>query len=153
MKYWLMKSEPDCYSIDSLKKDKRTPWDGVRNYQVRNMFRDEMEVGDWALFYHSNAGKETGVAGEMKIVSKAKVDLTQFDKKDEHYDPKSNKDNPRWFCPDVGFVSKLPRVVTLEEIKQLKEFSDSKLIQKGNRLSVVPLTKKQYEKVLAVSKK
>lgn len=148
MNYWLMKSEPDCYSIDTLKKDKITSWDGVRNYQVRNMMRDEMREGDLALFYHSNAGKETGVAGEMKVVSKAHIDHSQFDSKDEHFDPKSKKDNPRWWCPDLRFVSKFSRIVTLEEIKKLKEFQTSRLTQKGNRLSVVPLTKAQYNKIV-----
>jgi predicted RNA-binding protein with PUA-like domain len=152
MNYWLFKSEPSDYSIDDLKRDKVEPWDGVRNYQVRNMFRDEVQIGDLALFYHSNAGLETGVVGEMEIVSEAKTDQTQFDSKDSHYDPKSPKDNPRWVCPEVGFVSKLARVVTLSEIKQLPEFGDSRLTAKGNRLSVVPLTKAQYQKILQVAK-
>lgn len=152
MQYWLMKSEPGCYSIDTLKKDRVTPWDGVRNYQVRNMMRDEMKTGDMAFMYHSNAGKETGVAGEMEVVHEAKVDVTQFDPKDEHFDPKAKKENPRWYCPDLGFVSKFDRIVTLEELKSEKVFEGSKLTQKGNRLSVVPLTKRQYDKVCKLAK-
>lgn len=152
MKYWLLKSEPSAYSIDDLRKDKKTPWDGVRNYQARNMLRDDMTVGDKAIFYHSNAGKETGAVGEMKVVSEAKVDITQFNPKDEHYDPKAKKDNPRWWCPDFGFVAKFKRGVTLEEIKQQKVFSKSRLTMKGNRLSVVPLTKAQYDRIIQLSK-
>ena len=152
MQYWLMKSEPSAYSILDLQRDKVTPWDGVRNYQVRNMMRDEMQIGDKALFYHSNAGEETGVAGEMEVVTDAKVDDTQFDPNDEHYDPKSKKEQPRWWCPDMGFVAVLPRIITLEEMKQLKELQDSRLVQKGNRLSIVPLTKAQYMAIVALAK-
>ena len=153
MKYWLMKSEPGCYSIETLRKDKVTPWDGVRNYQVRNMMRDDMVVGDSVIFYHSNAGKETGAAGEASVINEAHVDHTQFDKNDEHFDPKSPKENPRWWCVDVKFVSKLDRIVTLEELKSDKAFKGSRLTQKGNRLSVTPLTKRQYNRIVSLSKK
>jgi predicted RNA-binding protein with PUA-like domain len=152
MQYWLMKSEPGDYSIDDLERDKTEPWDGVRNYQVRNMMRDEMKVGDKALFYHSNAGAETGVAGEMVVASEAHVDETQFDPKDSHFDPKSNVDNPLWWCVDVKYVSILPRIVTLQELKDTPVFTSSRLTAKGNRLSVVPLTKEQYETVIQMAK-
>ena len=152
MKYWLMKSEPSEYSISDLEKDKREMWDGIRNYQVRNMIRDKMRVGDKALFYHSNAGAETGVAGVMKIASKAYPDPTQFDPKSLHPDPKSDKDNPRWYCVDVAFVSKLPCVVGLAKIKELKVMQNSPLLRRGNRLSIIELTKEQYNEIIALAK-
>ena len=153
MNYWLMKSEPDCYSIDNLAKDKIEMWDGTRNYQVRNMMRDDMRVGDWALFYHSNAGKETGVAGVMKVHSKAYPDPTQFDPKSEHPDPKSNPENPRWLCVDVQYVEKLPRLVSLQEIKRDPKFDTMPLVKKGNRLSVFPINKTHFDRVITLSKK
>lgn len=142
-----MKSEPESYSIDDLKKDKSTMWDGVRNYQVRNMMRDEMRNGDLVLFYHSNTD-ELGVVGEMQIVKQAYPDPTQFDKNDQHFDPKSKKNDPTWLCVDVRFKSKFPRVVLLEEMKGERTLSELRILQKGNRLSVVPVTKKQYEKIV-----
>ena len=142
-----MKSEPDCYSIDDLKQDKIEPWDGVRNYQVRNMMRDDMKVGDMALFYHSNT-KKIGVVGTMKIVSKAYPDPTQFDPDSEHPDSKSDPENPRWLCVDVQFVSKFNRTVTLAELKNDPEFSTMPLVKKGNRLSVMPVGKKHFEKIV-----
>jgi len=152
MKYWLMKSEPSDYSIDDLKRDKIEPWDGVRNYQVRNMMRDDMQVGDIALFYHSNT-QEIGVVGVMKIVSKAYPDPTQFDPKSLHPDPKSDPDNPRWLCVDVRFMRKFPRIVSLSEIKECKSLADMRLVQKGNRLSVMPINKKHFDKIISLSVK
>ena len=125
-----MKSEPDCYSIDDLKKDKVEMWDGTRNYQVRNMMRDDMKVGDMALFYHSNAGDETGVVGTMKIVKEAYPDPTQFDPKSDHPDPKSDPENPRWLCVDVKFQSKLKQPITLKELKLDPKFADMPVVQK-----------------------
>lgn len=151
MNYWLMKSEPDCYSIDDLKRDKVEHWDGTRNYQVRNMMRDEMKVGDLALFYHSNAGKETGVVGVMKVYSKAYPDPTQFDPKSEHPDPKSDPENPRWLCVDVQFKEKLPHLVSLQEIKHDPRFADMPLVKKGNRLSVMPIQKKHFDAIVKLS--
>lgn len=147
-----MKSEPDCYSIADLKHDKRTIWDGVRNYQVRNMMRDDMKVGDKVLFYHSNC-KEIGVVGTMEIVCKAYPDPTQFDPKSEHPDPKSDPANPRWLVVDVAYESTFPRTVTLNELKQESSLNTMGVVQKGSRLSVTPVTKKHYEKVIAMSKK
>lgn len=146
-----MKSEPDCYSIDDLKRDKVEMWDGTRNYQVRNMMRDEMKVGDRALFYHSNAGKETGVVGTMEVVKEAYPDPTQFDPKSDHPDPKSDPENPRWLCVDVKFTSKFKEPVTLQEIKTDPFFATMTLVQKGNRLSVMPIKKKEFERIVKLA--
>ena len=153
MNYWLMKSEPSCYSIDDLKRDKKTLWDGTRNYQVRNMMRDDMVVGDMVLFYHSNAGDDTGVVGVMEIVKEAYPDPTQFDPKSDHPDPTSDPANPRWLCVDVQFVDKFPRLVTLKEIRNDPAFSSMTLVQKGNRLSVMPVTKTHFDRIVALAKK
>ena len=150
-RYWLMKSEPDCYSIDDLKRDTREMWDGTRNYQVRNMMRDDMQVGDRALFYHSNT-KEIGVVGTMKIVREAYPDPTQFDPKSDHPDPTSDPKNPRWLCVDVAFESKFPRVVTLAELKSEKSLAKMAVVQKGNRLSVTPVTQKEFEKIESLAR-
>ena len=150
--YWVMKSEPDCYGIDDLKRDGTEMWDGVRNYQVRNMMRDEMNVGDLALFYHSNT-KEIGVVGVMKITKEAYPDPTQFDPKSDHPDPTSDPENPRWLCVDVTFVEKFPRVVTLNELKEDPQLQGMPLTKKGNRLSVTPMNAKQFNRVLTLAKK
>ncbi len=152
MTYWLMKSEPECYSIDDLKRDKVEHWDGTRNYQVRNMMRDDMKVGDLAIFYHSNAGKETGCVGVMMVHSKAYPDPTQFDPKSEHPDPKSDPGNPRWLCVDVKYVEHLPRLVSLAEIKIDPQFEGVPLTKKGNRLSVFPISKKHFDRIIKLSK-
>lgn len=149
--YWLMKSEPNCYSIDDLKRDGIEPWDGVRNYQVRNMMRDYMQVGDKAFFYHSNAGDNTGVVGEMSIVSEAYPDPTQFNKKSDHYDPKSDIENPRWFLVDVKFKKKFTRPVMLSEMKLDPKLKDMAVLKKGNRLSVMPVHKKHYEYIVSLT--
>lgn len=148
MKYWLMKSEPDCYSIDDLARDKVEMWDGTRNYQVRNMMRDDMKVGDRALFYHSNAGKATGIVGEMEIVKAAYPDPTQFDPESDHPDPKSDPEDPRWLCVDVKFIRKFPCVVTLTELKRNPKFEGMTVLQKGNRLSVMPVRKAHFKQVI-----
>ena len=149
--YWLAKSEPVAYSIEDLKKDKTTLWDGVRNYQVRNFFRDRMRAGDRVLFYHSNT-TPPGVVGEMEVVQTGLVDPTQFDKKDAHYDPKSTPDNPRWLAPKMKYRETFPRVVSLAEIQQLPALQKSPLVRKGNRLSVVPLTDAEYTAIIAKAK-
>lgn len=146
-----MKSEPDCYSIDDLKRDKVDMWDGTRNYQVRNMMRDEIKKGDMVLFYHSNAGDETGVVGLMEVVKEAYPDPTQFDPKSDHPDPKSNPENPRWLCVDVKFKSKFKNPVTLKELKLDPKFSDMTVVQKGNRLSVMPVNKKHFDRVIKLA--
>ena len=144
-----MKSEPDAYSIDDLERDGRDMWDGIRNYQARNMMRDDMKIGDEVFFYHSNC-KEPGVVGLARVVSEPYPDPTQFDKKSKYFDAKSSKDNPRWCLVDVAFVRKLKRNVTLSEIKAQKSLADMILTRKGNRLSIMPVTKKHWNKILSL---
>jgi len=149
MKYWLMKSEPDAYSIDDLERDGREMWDGIRNYQARNMMRDDMKIGDEVLFYHSNC-KEPGVVGIARVVSEPYPDPTQFDSKSRYFDPKSDPDEPRWCLVDVEFIRKLSRNVTLTEIKSQKSLEDMILTRKGNRLSIMPVSKKHWNKILSL---
>lgn len=148
--YWLMKSEPAEYSIDDLARDRVAQWDGVRNYQVRNMFRDTMAVGDRALFYHSNAGAATGVVGEMTIGRAAYPDPTQFDPGDAHFDPKSDPSDPRWLCVDVCYERTFPQLVTLPQIKADPHFSDLPLVTRGNRLSVMPLSPEHFTRLVSL---
>ena len=145
-KYWLMKSEPDVFSIDQLKKDKKSLWDGVRNYQARNFMMNDMSKGDQVLFYHSNA-KPPGVAGIAKISKNAVPDPTQFNKKSEYYDPKASDERPRWFCVEVAFDKKFKSFVPLDELREKKGLEDMLVIRKGQRLSIQPLTKKQFDMV------
>ena len=144
MNYWLLKSEGTCYSIDDLKKDKKTPWSGIRNYQARNFIRDSMKVGDMALFYHSNS-EPTGVYGIAKVVSTPYPDPTAFNKKDEHFDPKSTKENPIWMVVDVAFVKKFKERISLAEIKVDPKLEGIMVAQKGSRLSVQPLSEKHFK--------
>lgn len=142
--YWLMKSEPDTYSIDDLKRDKRTHWDGVRNFKARNNMR-AMKVGDEVLFYHSNA-KPPGVAGLARVCREAYPDPAQFDKKSKYHDAKSKADNPRWDMVDVEFVAKAKDVVGLPEIKAEKALAGMELVRYG-RLSVQSVKKEEFERV------
>jgi predicted RNA-binding protein with PUA-like domain len=150
MNYWLFKSEPDEFSIDMLKKVKREPWSGVRNYQARNYMRDGMQVGDLAFFYHSSCDVP-GIVGICSIVAKAHVDASQFDPKSDYYDPASKPDDPRWLCVDVGFKRKLKRALTLGELQQHADaLGDFALMKRGNRLSVMPVTKAQWDYIVAL---
>ena len=149
MAYWLMKSEPDVYSIDNLAQDGREMWDSIRNYQARNMMRDDMRIGDEIFFYHSNC-KEPGIVGIMKVASAPYPDPVQFDKKSRYYDEKSSKDDPRWILVDVEFVRKLARNITLSEIKAEKSLEDMILTRRGNRLSIMPVEKKHWNKILSL---
>jgi predicted RNA-binding protein with PUA-like domain len=150
MNYWLMKSEPDCYSIDDLKKENVTVWDGVRNYQARNIMRDEMKKGDLVFFYHSNH-KPPHIAGLAVIDSKEPVaDPTQFDPKSEYFDEKSTKENPRWMTVKVKFKKKFKDIIPLERIKSNPKLKDMKLVQKGARLSVQPVAKKEWDEIIAM---
>jgi len=137
MRYWLMKSEPDEFSIDDLARARKAPWTGVRNYQARNFMRDEMRPGDGVLFYHSSC-PEPGIAGLAKVASRAYPDATQFDKKSEYYDPKSTRDAPRWVHVDVAFEKKTP-LVSLAELRRHRELAGMRLLQRGNRLSITPV--------------
>jgi len=148
LNYWLMKSEPDVFSIQDLKKKKRTGWDGVRNYQARNYMRDQMKVGDLVLFYHSNA-EPPGIAGVAKVSAVGLVDPLQFDKKSEYYDPKSKPDAPTWLMVEVEFVEELP-LIPLDRLKKEPALKDMPLVQKGTRLSVMPVAKKEWDHVLAL---
>ncbi len=135
--YWLMKSEPDAYSIETLEKEKETIWDGIRNYQARNFMR-KMEIGDKAFFYHSNC-KPPGIVGLMEIVSKNIIDPTQFDKNSKYYDSKSDKLNPRWDCVKVQFLYKSKEIISLQELRSLFKEDELLVVKKGNRLSIVPV--------------
>lgn len=151
MQYWLMKSEPDVFSIDDLKNQKQTTWDGVRNYQARNFMMNDMQVGDLVLFYHSNA-KPPGIAGLATVSKKAEPDPTQFDKKSEYFDPKATKEKPRWFCVKVKFKEKFKDLIPLEEIKSEKALKDMLVVQKGQRLSIQPVKEKDYKHILKMAK-
>ena len=149
--YWLMKSEPNEFSIDDLKRVKVEPWDGVRNYQARNFMRDEMAVGDKAFFYHSNC-KTPAIVGTMRIASAPYPDPTAFDPTDAHYDAKSDPDNPTWMLVDVAFAGKLKTPVTLEQMKREPALADMRLVKRGNRLSVFPIDKSHWDLIIEMSK-
>ncbi len=144
-KYWLMKSEPDVFSFSDLKKrpKKTEPWNGVRNYQARNFMRDEMQEGDLILFYHSSC-EVPGVAGIARVSSKPYPDSTQFDSKSEYFDPKATKEEPRWFLVDVSFEEDLKTHVSLEQLKTFDELKEMRLLQRGNRLSILPVTREEF---------
>jgi len=144
-----MKSEPDVFGIDHLKsRPRRTEhWDGVRNYQARNMMRDEMKKGDLVFFYHSNCA-QPGIVGIMKVVREGYPDYTAFDPQQKYYDPKSDPDKPRWYMVDVQYQRNTRRVITLSELKQRKELQDCPLVRKGNRLSIMPITRPQWDLIL-----
>jgi predicted RNA-binding protein with PUA-like domain len=149
--YWLMKSEPSVYSIGDLERDGTTMWEGVRNYQARNFMRDTMQVGDLVLFYHSSA-KPMGVSGIGRIASASYPDPTQFDERSTYFDPDSPKDDPRWYLVDVQWLETLRRVVTLAEMKADDALGGMMVIQRGSRLSVQPVVRKHFAKVLRMAK-
>ena len=146
MRYWLIKSEPDVFSIDHLKKAGREPWSGVRNYQARNSMRDDMKPGDLALFYHSSTNPP-GVAGIARVVGESYPDPTQFDPKSEYYDPKSTKDNPRWMLVDFEFVAKFAEEIPLQKLKEEPALEGMVVLQKGTRLSITPVDPKHFKQV------
>lgn len=151
MNYWLFKSEPDVFGIDHLMEmPKRTEhWDGVRNYQARNMMRDGMRKGDLAFFYHSNCA-EPGIVGIVEIVRGGYPDFTAFDPDTKYFDPKSDPDNPRWYMVDVKFKRRLERTITLAELKEHPELEGMPLVRKGNRLSVMPVAPEHWEFILGL---
>jgi predicted RNA-binding protein with PUA-like domain len=151
MNYWLMKSEPDVFGIDDLKSapGKTEPWDGVRNYQARNMIRDEMKGGDLAFFFHSNC-REPGIAGIMEIVREGYPDATAFDPKSRYFDPSSEPDNPRWYCVDVRYLRTLKHIITLSALKEHPQLASLPLVRRGNRLSIMPVSAQQWKYILAL---
>ena len=151
-KYWLMKSEPGTYSIQDLKKSGKDLWDGVRNYQARNFMMKDMQVGDEVLFYHSNANPP-GMAGLACVSKKAQPDPTAFDPKSKYYDPRSTKENPRWFCVEVKFKYIFKKFISIEKLRREKALSKMLLLKKGQRLSVMPVTKAEYMYILKLSNK
>jgi predicted RNA-binding protein with PUA-like domain len=151
-KYWLMKSEPGSYSIEDLERDGRTCWEGVRNYQARNLMRDEMAAGDLVLFYHSSTDP-AGVAGIARIEQAAYPDHFAFDRRSEYYDPKSSPESPAWMMVDVGFVERFCGVVTLADLKANPQLADMMVTKRGARLSVQPVTKAEFEAVRKMGRK
>ncbi|MDT4291918.1 EVE domain-containing protein [Methylomonas sp. MO1] len=151
MNYWLMKSEPDTFGIDDLfnRPEQTEHWDGVRNYQARNMMRDDMKIGDKVFFYHSNCD-EPGIVGIMQVVRESYPDFTAFDPDDKHFDPKSNPDKPTWYMVDVKFVRKLSRNISLRELKLKTELADLALLRRGNRLSIMPVNAEQWDFILGL---
>jgi len=149
MARWLMKTEPGEFSIDDLaRRARRTePWDGVRNYQARNMMRDQMRTGDQVFFYHSNCA-EPGIVGIAEVVREGYPDPTAFEPQDKHYDPKSDPQNPRWYLVDVRLVRKLSRTITLAELKAEPTLADMALVRRGNRLSVMPVSDAHWQHIL-----
>lgn len=150
MQYWLMKSEPDVFSLDDLiKKPKKIEgWDGVRNYQARNYIKS-MQIGDLAFFYHSNA-KPSGIVGIIEIAGEAYPDISACDPLSKYYDPKSQASSPRWFMVDVKFKEKFDRMITLEELKKLPELSEWELVKRGNRLSIMRVSSSIWQRILTL---
>ena len=153
MNYWLMKTEPSTFGVDHLaRKPKKTAmWDGVRNYQARNMLRDDFRKGDQAFIYHSSTD-EVGIAGIMQVVRAAYPDPTQFDKKNDHYDAGSDPENPRWFVVDVQLKRRLRRVITLDELRAhaARELNGMLLLKRGNRLSITPVSDAHWRFILSL---
>ncbi|MCG3143054.1 MAG: hypothetical protein HONDAALG_00367 [Gammaproteobacteria bacterium] len=151
MNYWLMKSEPSAFSVDDLAAipGKTTGWDGVRNYQARNMLRDDFRVGDLAFLYHSSC-ELPGVVGLLKVVRRGYADPSQFDPGSEYFDPGSDPHAPRWFCVDVKLKRKFGRVIGLEELRRHKPLRNLRLLQRGNRLSVMPVAKAEWDFILSL---
>lgn len=148
MNYWLMKSEPQVYSLDNLKQEQQTIWDGVRNYQARNFLR-QMEVGDLAFFYHSNT-KPPGIVGLMKIVESNVVDPTQFEANSKYYDPKSTQESPRWQTVTVKFKQDFEQIISLAQLKQTFSGEELLVVKKGNRLSVMPVAEQVAKQILTI---
>jgi predicted RNA-binding protein with PUA-like domain len=151
MNHWLIKSEPDVFSIDDLARVGREPWSGVRNYQARNYMWKDMKPGDLALFYHSNA-KPPGIAGIAKVVSSPYPDPTQFDAKSEYHDPKATPEKPRWFLVDFEFVGKFQEILTLEAIKADSLLSEMMICQRGTRLSITPVDPLHYKRACKLAR-
>jgi len=152
VKYWLFKSEPDAFSINDLKgmKGKKDHWDGIRNYQARNLMRDDIKKGDLGFFYHSSC-KVPGVVGIVEIVKEAYPDHTALDPKEKYYDPKETADNPRWVMVDVKFKQQFKEIIPLERLRSVKALSEMMLLRKGSRLSIQPVSKKEWNAIVKLS--
>ena len=152
MNYWLLKSEPDVFSLEDLKNcpNQTEPWDGIRNYQARNLMRDEMKVGDQAFFYHSRQA-EPAIVGTVRVVREAYPDHTSWDPSSKYFDEKSSPENPRWLMVDVQFESEFSRPVTLKELRNFTELKEMFLLRKGMRLSVQPVTEEEFQLILAIA--
>ena len=148
--YWLMKSEPETYGIDHLARDRRTRWEGVRNYRARNFMRDDMRVGDGVLFYHSST-EPPGIAGLARVSSEPYPDPTQFDSKSPYYDADSRREEPRWQLVDIEFVRKFPEVLPLAFLREQKALEGMALLQRGQRLSVQPVKPAEWRHVLKLA--
>lgn len=149
MQHWLMKSEPDVFGIDHLQEVGIEPWDGVRNYQARNMMRDDMQIGDQIFFYHSNCDVP-GIVGIAEVATTGYPDDTAFNPDAKYFDPKSDPKNPRWYRVDVKFVRKLKRTISLQELRAQAALENMPLLRKGNRLSVMPVTEQEWRYILAL---
>ncbi len=150
MNYWLMKSEPAVYSIDHLKKEKVTYWDGVRNYQARNFMRDKMKKGDKVFFYHSNA-EPPGIAGIAEVEKEGYPDPSQFDKKSKYFDPKSKKENPTWILVDIKYVKKFKDLLSLDLLRSVSGLDEMLLLKKGQRLSIQPVSKEEWNVIQKIA--
>ncbi len=152
-RYWLLKSEPDVFSIDDLGRAAKqtTHWDGVRNYQARNTLRDAMKLGDLVLFYHSNA-KPPGIAGTARVVREGYPDHTAWDPNNDHFDPKSDPKHPTWMMVDIQLVKKFPREISLPELREIPTLTDMVLLRRGSRLSVQPVTSSEYAAIMAAAR-
>ncbi len=150
--YWLFKSEPDAYSIDDMERDGVEPWDGIRNYQARNLLRDEIKKGDGVLFYHSRVAP-MAVVGVCEVVGEGAPDETQFDPEAKYFDPKSDPENPRWFWVHIRFQERLPRPVTLKEVKEDPALQDMMLVRKGSRLSIQPVSAAEWKHILKLGRR
>jgi len=153
LNYWLLKSEPETFSIDALQKCSKAThcWDGVRNYQARNYMRDAMQVGDQAFFYHSSC-KIPGIAGIVEIVSEKYPDHTAFDPESKYYDPKATVDNPRWFMRDVRLIKKVNKIITISQLRASNNLGEMVILRPGNRLSITPVTQQQWRTILELEK-
>ena len=149
MRYWLFKSEPETFSIDDLRarRNQIEHWDGVRNYQARNMLRDEVKAGDQVLFYHSNC-KPPGIVGVAEVVKEGYPDFTAWNPESSYYDPRSTKEKPQWFMVDIKFVEKFPQIISLDDLKQNSKLHEMLILRKGNRLSVTPVTASEFKTIL-----
>lgn len=152
MNYWLFKSEPDAFSISDLKamKGKKDHWDGIRNYQARNLMRDQMVKGDLGFFYHSSC-KVPGIVGIVEVVKEAYPDHTSWDPEAKYYDPKSSPDNPRWVMIDVKFRQEFKEIISLEQLRTIPKLEGMALLQKGSRLSIQPVTKAHWNTIVKLS--